>query len=89
MLTAGIESLATPEDIKRAMKADEAKRTQRERQDAAMKADKAARDRARAGLRPTAEEPENTITLSVAANGDQKVGTDRRGPIPEQIAAGQ
>src|SRR5581483_11877687 len=52
MLTAEIESLATPEDIKRAIKADEAKRTQRERQDAAVKADKAARDRARAGLRP-------------------------------------
>jgi hypothetical protein len=89
MLTAEIESLATPGDIKRAMRADEAKRTQRERQDAAVQADKAARDRVRAGLRPTAEEPENTITLSLAANGDQTVGTDRRGPTPEQIAAGQ
>lgn len=88
-LTAEIESLATPEDIKRAMKADEAKRTQRERQDAAVKADKAARERTRAGLRPTAEEPEHTIALSVAANGNHKVGTDRRGPTPEQIAAGQ
>ncbi len=88
MLTAEIESLATPGDIKRAMKADEAKRTQRDRQDAAVKADKAARDRVRAGLRPTVAEPEHAITLSVAANGDQKVGTDRRGPTPEQIAAG-
>jgi hypothetical protein len=89
MLTAEIESLATPEDVERAMKADETKRTQRERQDAAMKADKAARDRARAGLRPTAAEPEHTIMLNVAVNGDHKVGTDRRGPTPEQIAAGQ
>ncbi len=87
-LTAEIESLATPDDIQRAMKANAAKRTQREHQDAAVKADKAARDRARAGLRPTAEEPENTITLSMAANGNQKVGTNRRGPTPEQIAAG-
>jgi hypothetical protein len=87
-LTAEIESLATPDDVKRAMKADEAKRTQRERQDAAMKADKAARDRARAGLRPTAAASEHTITLGMAANGDNKVGTGRGGPTPEQIAAG-
>jgi len=87
-LTAEMESLATPKDIKRAMKADETKRTQRERQDAAMKADKAARERARAGLRPTSEKPEHTITLSVAANGNHTVGTDRRDPTPEQMAAG-
>ena len=87
-LSAEIESLAIPDDIKRAMKVENAKRTQRERQDAATKADRAARDRARTGLRPTVLEPEPTITLSVTANGDQKVGTDRRGPTPEQIAAG-
>jgi hypothetical protein len=70
------------------MKVEDAKRTQRERQDAAVQADKAARERVRAGLRPTAAEPEHTITLGLAANGDQKVGTGSRGPTPEQIATG-
>lgn len=87
-LTAEIESLATRGDIERAMKAEEAKRTQHERQDAAMKADKAARERVRAGLRPTAVESEPIITVGVTPNGDQKVATGRRHPTPEQIAAG-
>jgi hypothetical protein len=87
-LTAEIESLATPEDVERAMKVEEAKVTQRERQDAAIEADKAARGRARAGLRPTVAEPEPIIEFGVTANGDHKVGSGRRAPTPEQIAAG-
>jgi hypothetical protein len=87
-LTAEIESLATAGDIERAMKVEEAKRTQHERQDAAMKADKAARERVRARLRPTATESELTIAVGVAPNGEQEVAAGRRQPTPEQIAAG-
>lgn len=53
-----------------------------------MKADQAARDRARAGRRPTAEELEGVITLGVKGNGDPDLGRDSQPPTPEQIARG-
>jgi len=85
-LEAEIQSLAAPGDVERAMNAEQAKRTARERRDAAMKADQAARERVRRGLRPTAEAPEHTITLGVTANGENDVRSGRGQRTPEQIA---
>jgi hypothetical protein len=49
-LEAEIQSLVLPGDVERAMKAGEAKRNARERQDAAINADQVAREPARKGL---------------------------------------
>jgi hypothetical protein len=87
-LEAEIQALALPGDVERAMAAEKAKRTQHERQDAAMKADQVARDRARRGLSPTAEEPEHTIRLGMKVNGDADVRQGRGEPTPEQVARG-
>ncbi len=90
-LEAEIQSLATAESIAKAMETEEVqceRRTKLERQDAARKADQAARERVRAGKSPTAPEPDRTINLSLSANGVRDV-TSGRGPLtPEQIAAG-
>lgn len=90
-LEAEIQSLSTAENIVKAMEAEEVKgtrRTKREREKAARKADQAARDRVRTGKPPTRPEPEHVINLQVAANGTRDVGT-RRGPLtPEEIAQG-
>ncbi len=74
------------------MEAEEAKgarRTHRERQDAARKADQAARKRVRDGRNPTPLETEHTITLGIQANGKHNVSTGRSGHTPEQIARGE
>jgi hypothetical protein len=89
---AEIKSLATADDIAKAMKAQEVeglRRTRRERQDAARKADQAARDRVRAGKTPTRREPERVITLRESINGEHQVGTGRGQVTPEQIAQGE
>jgi len=88
-LEAEIQALALPGNMECAKALEEAKRTQRERQDAAMEAQQAARERSRAGLPPTAEEPEAVITLGTRPNGDSDVGRDRRAATPEQIARGE
>ena len=88
-LEAEIQSLALPLDVERAMQAEQANRTARERRDAAVKADQAARERARRGLRPTAEEGEQTLVVGVTPNGANDVRTGRRRLTPEQIARGE
>lgn len=91
-LAAEIKSLSTAESISKAMLAEEvqgARRTVRERQDDARKADQAARDRVRAGKEPTRREPEHVITMQVAANGEREVGQGRGPATPEQIAKGE
>jgi hypothetical protein len=91
-LEAEIKSLATAEDVAAAMRAEEvegARRTKRERQDAARQADQAARARVRAGRSPTAPKPERVINLELAANGERNVGTGEGRPTPEQIADGE
>ncbi len=91
LLEAEIQSLATADDIDKAMKAEEvegARRMVRERQEDARKADQAARDRARAGRKPTQREPEPVIGLSMSPNGRRQLGRGRGAPTPEQIAAG-
>jgi hypothetical protein len=90
-LEAEIRSLATADDIDKAMKAEEvqdARRTKSERQDAARKADQAARDRVRVGREPTRREPEHIINLQLSANGDREVTNARGAATPEQIANG-
>lgn len=91
-LEAEIKSLATADDIDRAMNAGEAegaRRTRRERQEAARKADQAARDRVRTGREPTRREPEHVINLRMSPNGYRSVGTGRGAATPEQIASGE
>jgi hypothetical protein len=91
-LEAEIKSLATAEDVDSAMRAEEvqgARRTERERRDAARRADQAARDRVRAGRTATAPEPEHVVTVEFAANGRRSVGSGRGGATPEQIAKGE
>jgi hypothetical protein len=91
-LEAEIQSLAMADSIARAMQAEEVKgtrRTRRDLEDAARKADQAARERARAGRQPTQPEPEHTITLGITPNGERDVSTGRGKPTPEQIAKGQ
>jgi len=87
-LSAEIESLATPGDIEQAMKAEDAERTKRERQDAATAADREARDRVRRGLSATTPEAGQTIRLGVKPNGDRDMSTRPGSPTPEQIAQG-
>jgi hypothetical protein len=91
-LDAEIRSLATAENIAKAMEAEEvkgARGTKRERQDAARKADQAARDRARAGKEPTRREPEHVIRVQMSVNGERNAGTGRGQRTPEQIAKGE
>jgi hypothetical protein len=92
-LEAEIKSLATAEDIAAAMQAEEVegpRRTQRDRRDAARKADQAARERVRLGRSPIAREPERIVSLEIAANGERTVGLGQPGHrTPEQIANGE
>jgi hypothetical protein len=91
-LEAEIKSLATEDSIKAAMKAEEvegARRTRREIQDAARKADQAARERVRSGRAPTAAEPGLELTLKIGPNGDRDVSSGNARPTPEQIAKGE
>lgn len=91
-LEAEIQSLATAEDIDAAMKTDEvegARRTRRERQDAARKADQAARERVRLGRAATAREPASRFDLRMHANGHRDVSMPPPEPTPEQIARGE
>jgi hypothetical protein len=89
-LEAEIKSLSTADNIAKAMDAEEikgARRTKRERQEAARKADQAARDRVRAGKPPTAPQPEHVLNVQFSANGERKVGVGQTEPTPEQIAS--
>lgn len=89
---AEIKSLATADDIDRAMKTEEvegARRTKQERQEAAKKADQAARERVRAGREPTRREPEHVINMQISANGSREVGSGRGAATPEQVAMGE
>lgn len=91
-LEAEIQSLSTAEDIAAAMRAEEvegARRTERERRDAARRADQAARDRVRAGQSPTAPESDHVISVELAPNGERSVGMGQGQPTPEQIAEGE
>lgn len=88
-LEAEIKSLSTADSIAAAMQAEEvqgARRTRKERQDAARKADQAARERVRAGKEPTRSEPEHVLALRIGANGDRDVSSGRGALTPEQIA---
>jgi len=92
VLEAEISALATAEDIDAAMKAEEvqgARRTRRERQDAAARAEQVARERKRAGKPPTVPEPEHVLTLQLNPNGARDVRSGRGAPTPEQIAKGE
>jgi hypothetical protein len=91
-LEAEIQALATAESIANAMEAEEvqgARRTRRERQEAAREADQAARERVRAGRAATAREPARTMNLRLRPNGGRDVGMGRVKPTPEQIARGE
>lgn len=91
-LEAEIKSLSTAEHIVAAMKTEEvegARRARREIQDAARKADQAAREWVRAGRPPTAREREHRIRLGVTPSGENDVRTGRGPLMPEQIARGE
>lgn len=91
-LEAEIKSLSTAEDVATAMQTEEvkgARRTKRERQDAARKADQAARERVRAGSSPTAPEPDHVINMEVFPNGERRIGMGQSQSTPEQIAKGE
>lgn len=92
-LEAEIQSLATADDIHKAMRTEEvqgARRSRREIQAAARKADQAARDRVRAGKAPTQERGSSEAHLAVAVkpNGERDVSTRRPPRTPEEIARG-
>ncbi|HEU4737587.1 MAG TPA: hypothetical protein VFS54_00755 [Solirubrobacterales bacterium] len=91
-LEAEIKSLSTAEDIAAAMQAEEvkgARRTKRERRDAARKADQAARERVRTGNSPTAPEPDHVLNMELFPNGERRIGMGQSQPTPEQIAKGE
>jgi hypothetical protein len=91
-LEAEIKSLSTAEDIAAGMRAEEvegARRTKRERRDAARRADQAARDRVRAGKSPTAPESDHVISVELGPNGERSVSRGQGQPTPEQIAEGE
>jgi hypothetical protein len=90
-LEAEIQALATHVAIESAMQAAEvkgARRRAKERQDAAEAADQAARERRRAGRKPTSEEPEHTLGVTFHPNGSRDVVQGYGQPTPEQIAKG-
>jgi hypothetical protein len=92
VLEAEIQSLPTASDIAAAMKTEEVegtRRTKRERQDAARKADQAARERVRAGMAPTAPVQESVVSVELSANGDRRVGMEKGRPTPEELADGE
>ena len=92
LLETEIQSLATADDIDRAMRTEEvqgARANQRERQEAARKADQAARDRVRGGRTATAPTPEQSMTMSLGANGATDVRNNAGEATPEQIARGE
>jgi hypothetical protein len=90
-LEAEIKSLFTADSIAKAMETEEvkgARRTQRERQDAAQNAYQAARDRVRAGQEPTVASRGSVINLAFKPNGDRDVSVGTAPPTPEEIARG-
>ena len=91
-LEAEIQSLTTADNIAAAMQAEEvqgARRTRGQRQEDARKADQAARERVRAGRKPTQREPEHVLMLQMAPNGARDVSSARGVRTPEQIAKGE
>lgn len=92
VLEAEIQSLPTAADIAAAMKTEEVegtRRTKRERQVAARKADQAARERVRAGKSPTAPVQDGAISVELSANGEHSVGMEKGRPTPEELADGE
>lgn len=90
-LEAEIKSLLTADSIAKAMEAEEvkgARRTQRERQDAAQKAYQAVRDRVRAGQEPTPASRGSVINLTMKPNGHRDVSLGTAPLTPEEIARG-
>ena len=91
-LEAEIQSLSTADNIAKAMESEEvqgARRTRRELQQSARKADQAARDRVRAGNEPTAESGGSIIKLTKKPNGNRDA-SPRSAPLtPEEIARGE
>lgn len=87
-LEAEIQALASSDDIARRWRPRRsrgARRTRRERQDAAWEATRVARQRARRGLKPTAEEPGSVLDVAFKSNGERDVQTRRGDPTPEHI----
>lgn len=85
-----IKSLATADDIVNAMEAYEvtgARRTRRERPEAARKVDRAARERVHAGQPPTAASRGGVNSLSMKPNGDRDVSQARRPRRPRRPRA--
>lgn len=88
-LEAEIQSYASPETVDLAMKAEEAKRSRREVEDAAMAADKAARENVRAGRQPTSDRQRIAMKLGIRANGETDVRRADLKATPEQVARGE
>jgi hypothetical protein len=88
-LDAQIQALASPDAVELARAAEEAVRSYEEQRAAAHKADRVARDRHRAGRRPTEAVGPRTIDVAIGPTGAR--GVRRRPPplTPEQIARGE
>jgi len=87
-LEAQIQQLASPDAIDLAVAAEQAERSFCELRAAVHEADRVARDRRRAGRKPTASGPDIGLAVAFHPNGEGDVGQTRT-LTPEQIAQGQ
>jgi hypothetical protein len=83
-----IQSFAVPENIDAAMAADEARRSRRQIQDDALKADKLARENLRRGRPATRPEPGIGLNVTFHPTGTRQVEQAKLPSTPEQIARG-
>jgi hypothetical protein len=87
-LEAEIQALAAPDLIELAFAAEEAATSYKDQRAAAHLADRVARDRQRAGRKPTAPDPDGSFVVSFHPNGNRDVRQTRT-LTPEQIARGE
>lgn len=88
-LEAEIQALATIDAIDLARAAEDADRSYREQRDAAHEADRAARDRHRAGRTPSPASAGQELRIRTQPNGGRDVRRVTPAATPEQIAGGE
>ena len=87
-LEAELQALEAPDVIELAFAAEEAATSYKDQRAAAHAADRAARDRQRAGRKPTAPGPDAGFVVSFHPNGNRDVRQTQK-LTPEQIARGE
>ena len=88
-LEAEIQCLSTRDAIDLARAAEEAERSYKQQRDDAHRAERAARDRYRAGRTPSPAQAGHALEIRVTPNGERDVREAAPAPTPEQIANGK